>query len=145
MKKILISVFVTAVLVGGGAFYGGMKYGQSKVPQRFANLSQEQRQQFQQTGADIGGLAAGRGQRGSGFASGEIIAKDEKSITIKLPGGGSKIIFYSDSAEIGKFEKGNLDDLEVGKTITVNGEANSDGSITAQSIQIRPEGISPLR
>jgi hypothetical protein len=133
MKKTLLSVLIVAVVVGGGAFYGGMKYGQS-TRLSFA------RQNFggQQMGANMGGLAGGRSQRGSGFASGEIIAKDEKSITVKLPDGGSKIVFYSNTTEIGKFVNGTAGDLTVGKSVIVSGTANPDGSVTAQSVQIRP-------
>jgi hypothetical protein len=76
---------------------------------------------------------------GLGFVFGEIIAKDDTSITIKFQDGSSRIVFYADSTEVGKFENGSLNDLEVGKSVTVTGKTNSDGSITAQSIQIRPE------
>lgn len=115
-----------------GAFYGGLKYDQSKNPQ-----------QVRQAGtANIGGFGfrngGGRGMNGGGFAAGEIIAKDETSITVKLRDGGSKIIFYSGSTEIGKFVNDAVSDLGVGKTVSANGKVNPDGSITAQSIQIRP-------
>ncbi len=146
MKKILPIVLVIMVVVGGGAFYGGMKYAQSKSLSRsgqgnfqnFQNLSPEERQQrLQQVGAAGVGLG-GKRSEGSNFASGDIIAKDDKSLTIKLQDGGSKIIFYSDTTEVNKFVSGAPSDLEVGKTVTVNGEANQDGSVTAQTIQLRP-------
>ena len=149
MNKIIALVIGAAVAVGGGSFYGGMKFQQSKGSgfispadfQNLRNLSPEERQQrFQQmggSGAGLGGQFGGR-NGGGGATTGEIISKDDKSITIKLRDGGSKIVFYSASTEIGKFASGTSADIEIGKSVMINGSANSDGSITAQSIQIRP-------
>lgn len=165
-KQIIIPVIIlTALIFGGGGFFGGMKYSESKSPNASAqsnfsaqggqNLSPEERQQrFQQMGVNGDAFRIGRnGAQNGGFASGEIISKDDKSITVKTltPGqnanssgqGSTKIIFYSSSTEIGKSVSGAAADLEIGNTVTINGSANSDGSITAQSIQIRPE-IQPL-
>ena len=138
MKRILSVAIAVAVLVGGGAFYGGMKYAQGRSRRNFANLTPAQRQQrLQGMGANIsGGFRGGQG-RGGGFSAGEIISKDDKSITIKLQDGGSKIVFYSDTTEVGKSVSGTTDDLKIGETVTTNGTVNSDGSVTAQSIQIR--------
>lgn len=157
MKK-LLPIFIAIILaVGGGAFYGGTKYAESKSPrgrfsqadfQNLQNLSPEERQQrLQQMGmAGMNFQGSKLGANRGNFVSGEIISKDDKSITIKLSGanqqdgqGGSKIIFYSDTTEIGKFVNGVSSDLETGKNVSVNGTANSDGSITARSIQLRPQ------
>ncbi|MDP3993584.1 MAG: DUF5666 domain-containing protein [bacterium] len=154
MNKLIAIVIATAVVVGGGAFFGGMKYAESKSPrgrasqadfQNLQNLSPEERQQrLQELGVNAGGRvifggSGGQGgQRGgSGFVAGEIISKDDKSITIKLADGGSKIVFFSDSTEVAKSASGTLNDLEVGKNVSVNGATNSDGSMSAQNIQIR--------
>lgn len=142
MKKLIPIVIAVAVAVGGGSFYEGVKYSQSKTSsgstQRdFQNLSPQERQQrFQQMGANVD---ARSGQRvaGGGFVGGEIISKDDKSITLKLRDGGSKIIFFSETTVISKLASGSASDLEVGKSISVNGVANSDGSVTAQSIQLQ--------
>ncbi|MFH1990450.1 MAG: hypothetical protein ABIJ19_01165 [Patescibacteria group bacterium] len=136
MNKLITIVIAVAVVVGGGAFYGGMKYAQSKAPQ--GRLSQADFQNLQNLS---GGFREGRtgGQAGGGFTSGEIIAKDDKSVTVKLQDGGSKIVFLSDSTEITKSASGNINDLEIGKGISVNGTTNSDGSVTAQTIQLRTQ------
>jgi hypothetical protein len=135
MSKKIISIFIVALLiVGGGAFYGGMKYGQSRTPGGFGNLSAAQREQF----ANNQGPRGTRVGAGGGFVSGQILSKDDKSVTIKSQNGGSKIVFYSSATEIGKSVTGTATDLKVGDTVTTNGTTNSDGSITAQSIQIRP-------
>ena len=132
-KKILIIILV-AVIAGGLGFYGGMKYGQSTKPQ--PGFGQ---QNFQQVGSSSAGRRTGLGQgQGGGFSGGEIIAKDDKSITVKLREGSSKIVFVSSSTEIMKSIQGTANDLSVGEQVTVVGSANSDGSITSQSIQIRP-------
>lgn len=140
MKKTLLMIAVVAVVIGGGAFYGGMKYAQGRNPRgNFANLTPEQRQQFAaNVGAGFrGGADQGRSGMNGGFTVGEIISKDDKSITLKMPDGGSKIIFYSDTTEVSKFTEGSTGDLVVGKNVSVNGTANQDGSVTAQTIQLR--------
>lgn len=133
MNKTLLSILVVAVVVGSGAFYGGMKYAENKA------ISDRQQRIQQFSGSGTGSRNGGSGNRtAGGFTSGEILSKDDKSITIKMRDGGSKIIFFSNTTEVGKFINGTPGDFEVGKNVSVNGAANSDGSITAQSIQLRP-------
>src|SRR4030042_3441548 len=146
MKKI-IPISIVLILVVGGAFYGGMKYQQSKNPlggfslQGFQNLSEEERQELF-TG-NVGGALQGRVGReaGAGFLNGEVIAIDEQNLTLKMPDGGSKIVFFSDSTKISKTAEGSTDDIEIGKQIMITGEQNSDGSYTAQTIQLSPRSI----
>lgn len=149
MKKIVFSVLAAAVIAGGGSFWGGMQYAESKGlksgggqanGQNFRNLSPEDRAQRPAQFPGQNG-AGGRGMRegaGGGFVSGDILSKDDTSITVKLPDGGSKIVFFSGTTEVGKFVTGTKNDLEIGKSVTVIGKTNTDGSVTAQSIQMRP-------
>jgi len=137
MKKIIPILIVVIIIVGGGAFYGGMKYAQSKTTN---SLSQAARN-FAQSGRGAnGGFRNGTSTsaNSANFASGQIISKDNNSITVSLQNGGSKIVFYSGTTAISKFTAGTPSDLVIGQTVTVNGTANQDGSITAQSIQMRP-------
>lgn len=146
MYKKILPVIILVIIVGGGSFYGGMKYAQSKNAvgrnasvAGFQNLSPEERQQRLSQLQTSGGGSGAIGQNRKGFISGEIIKKDENSITVKLPDGGSKIIFLSSTTNIGKTVDGSVADLEVGRQVMVNDSVNSDGSVTAQSIQIRPK------
>ncbi len=128
-KKIQIIIFIVSlVVVGGGAFYGGMFYKTSQLS--------AQRAEFTGTRNRAGG--DNRSTAGTGFISGDIVFKDDQSLTIKMRDGSSKIVFYSDSTEVSKFVAGALIDLVVGNTVMVNGKTNTDGSVTAQSIQLRP-------
>jgi uncharacterized protein YneF (UPF0154 family) len=123
MKKNLILILIALIIVGAGGFFGGMKYGES---QALKNLTPEKmREIFQQQRA------------GQNFVSGQVISKDEKSLTVKLPDGSTKIIFLSQSTQILKATEGSIDDLQVGKEILVTGNQNTDGSLTARTIQIR--------
>ncbi len=134
MKKILLVTIIVAIIVGGGAFYGGMKYQANKT-------TKERQSTAQQFGNRMNGGTAGKnpGGRvgGANMVGGEIIAKDDKSITVKLKDGGSKIIFFSDSTEITKSAKGAIGDLTTGQTVSVGGKQNDDGSFTAETIQVR--------
>lgn len=133
-KKIVYGVVGIVLLVG--AFYGGIIYGKSQTGTRgengFATNMQNRTGQF--------GMNNGNNRiNGGGFIAGEIIAKDDKSITVKLTDGGSKIIFFDASVAVSKMTTGSLSDLSTGAQISLTGTTNSDGSITAKSIQIRPQ------
>ena len=134
MSKKIIVIFILAILIiGAAAFYGGMKYGQS-AKQNFPKDGQFMGMRQNRTGQFPGGRMGG-----GNFISGEILSKDDKSIILKLLDGGSKIVFLSDSTQIMKSAESTAGDLAVGESLSVNGTANSDGSVNAQSIQIKPD------
>lgn len=146
-KHVIAAIAIVILL--GGSFYGGMRYAGSKAigSGKFAfSFPQGEASGAQFGGRNGDGMAgAGGFQRGTkagagntNFVNGEIISNDGKIMTVKLRDGGSKIILLSDTVEIGKFTAGTSADLEVGKTVTVTGKSNSDGSVTAQTVQMRP-------
>ncbi len=139
MKKIVLSALATAVIAGGGSFWSGMQYAESKSAKGIGAANAQGFQRSAQFSGQNGAGARGMRQQGAGggFVSGDILSKDDKSLVVKLPDGGSKIIFFSDTTEVGKFVTGTKDDLESGKSVTVTGKTNTDGSVTAQSIQVR--------
>ncbi|MDP1845618.1 MAG: DUF5666 domain-containing protein [Candidatus Moranbacteria bacterium] len=134
------------VIIGGGAFYGGMKYQSGKTPAQFTQG--QARDQGGPGGGQRGGGQFGQGRPDGGnnsgqgdFVAGDIMSKDDKSITVKTRDGGSKIIYFSDSTTIGKAVSGTSSDLATGQQVMVNGKSSSDGSFSAQNIQIRPDQI----
>jgi len=145
-NKMLIGFIIATIVVGAGSFYGGMLYGKSKSGVQ--NLTAAQRQAFAAAGGaqrNSAGLARGSNRaagglpaQAGGFVNGDIISKDDKSVTIKSADGGSKIVFLSDTTQIMKSVDGSTVDLEAGKNVMINGSTNSDGSLTAESIQLRP-------
>jgi hypothetical protein len=140
MKKILPIVLVIVIIAGAGAFYGGMKYAQGKTASpslSSRNLNGSGRQGFASS------TFRGQGSGAGGFVSGKIIAKDSNSITVQIQSGGSKIIFLSGSTQVSKYTSGNQNDLIMGGEVSITGTGNQDGSITAQSIQIRPASSTP--
>lgn len=149
MNKTIIGLVIALVIVGAGSFYGGMLYGKSKGGAQSLS-AQERQQRFGQMGGGQGRV--GNRVAGSGFVNGDIIAKDDKSLTIKLRDGGlptgqagSKIIFLSGSTQIMKSVDGSISDLSVGQNVMINGSTNADGSLTAQSIQLRTATSTPLK
>lgn len=134
MNSKQIAALVAVLVVGGaGGFFGGIKYDQSKT---MAARQQAQQRFVGGAGGQNGGRRGGQG--GGGFTAGQILSKDDKSLSIQMMGGGSKIVFYSGSTQISKPAPVQASDLNNGDNVVVAGTANSDGSITAQSIQIRP-------
>jgi hypothetical protein len=137
-KKIGLGIAGVVVLVA--VFYGGMVYGKSQVPVRGQG-----NQAF--GAANFAGGARGGRNIGGGFTVGQIISKDATSITVQAINGapgtagqgtGSKIVFLDSNTKITKSVDGTAADLATGTQVSVTGTPNSDGSINAQTVQIRP-------
>jgi hypothetical protein len=129
-KNILITILLIVIFAAAG-FFGGTKYQQSKT------LSQ--RGQFGDRMQAVGNNSqANRARLGGGQIIGDISAQDQNSITVKLTDGSSKIILLSDKTSINKASQGLMADLKVGEKVAVFGTTNTDGSITAQNIQLNP-------
>lgn len=138
-------MIILVIVVGAGAFFGGMKYDQRQKTTQFGF-----RGVGQENAVRSGMMNTRGGQRGMGssgiqnggagdFAGGQVSAKDDTSITIKTRNGGSQIVFFAPSTTIDKSVVGASSDLSVGQQVTVSGKNNPDGSLAATTIQIRPD------
>jgi hypothetical protein len=124
-SKQIVILIVIAIVFAGGGFYGGMRYQQSKSPTR---------RNVQFTG----------GRAGMGFVNGQVMSADSGSITVKNQNGGSQIVILAPSTQYRKTVDGTASDVVVGGMVTVTGTSNSDGSLTAQNVQIRSASSTPL-
>ena len=137
MKNNILVVGVIVVLFGALAFFGGMKYQESRrgsVARQFGGG------QMNRNGLTAGPLRLGEASR-QGFrpVAGEIISSDATSVTVKLTDGSTKIVILTDKTTINKAEATTKDDLKTGQSIAVFGSENTDGTVTAQSVQVNPE------
>jgi len=134
-KYNMVLIIIVAILMGASGFFAGIKYQQSKQPAF-----------LRQFGAGQGGRTGQGIRQGFRPINGEIISADEKSITVKLQDGSSKIVIVSQNTQINKAEQATKHDLKIGEKVAVFGTENSDGSLTAQNIQINPvlRGTSPV-
>lgn len=133
----IIGVVVIVVLVGGGAFWGGMSYAQGQALARGPGAAGFTRG----TGGTFTGRTGAAGASG-GFTAGQVVSVGNGSITIQSATASStEIVLVGDSTQILKTDTGSMSDLAPGAQVTVTGTSNSDGSLTATSIQIRPAGM----
>ena len=137
MNKNMIMAGAVGVILIGGAFYGGMTYQKSMTPAR-GNFTAGA------TGQARSGRTGAFGANG-GAVSGAILSKDASSITIKMQDGSTKIVLTNASTSVMKASTGTFADLMAGTNVTAIGTANSDGSITAASVSIRPAGFTQGR
>ncbi len=134
-KNLIITVLLL-IIVAGGSFFGGMKYQQKKTTSAFSQFAGNRN--FVNGQQRVGNNGGNFTRNGNGFrpVAGEILSMDDKSITVKMNDGSSKIVILSDKTVYNKTQEGSLDDLKVGDNISVFGTTNTDGSVTASNIQI---------
>lgn len=117
---------ILLIIVGAAGFFGGMQYQkmQKGRPGQFSAPNGQMRR---------------LGQNGTGRPiAGQIISTDDKSITVKLQDGSSKIVLLSGTTSITEATSSSKQALQTGKQVAVFGSDNADGSVTAGNIQLNP-------
>lgn len=130
MNKNLVIGIIAVVALGAG-FGGGYFFRNYQLTKQRANFGMGGAQRF------LGNRTGANGMMRGGTI-GTILSIDDKSITVKLLDGSSKIVLFSTSTTYSNTVVATKTDLKIGSEVVVAGTANSDGSLTATNIQIRP-------
>ena len=137
-STLVIWAIVIAVVFFGAGWY--IKSSSSPAP----SATTAARSGFSGTFSGTAGARA-RAGGGGGLVAGKIVSVDPTSISVALPNStstsattGSTVVLYSTGTSILKSIIGSSADLTVGESVTISGTTNSDGSVSASSIQIRP-------
>lgn len=133
---------MTAVVVmgvGAVAFFAGVKYQES---QRFSGMMgqfgqlRDRAEGSRATGSRI--MFGTNGNSGMRQTVGEIVNIDSESITVKMSDGSTRIVLLTKATTITEAAEVSQDQLVKGAKIAVFGSENSDGSVTAQTVQLNP-------
>jgi hypothetical protein len=89
-------------------------------------------------GGGAGGTGTGQGGAGGfaggGFTAGTIVSVNGDTIVIKEANGTQATVTTTGTTTVTKTSKSTVGDLKTGETITVVGQADSSGNVTANSI-----------
>jgi preprotein translocase subunit YajC len=137
---------VAALVVGGVA---GVFIGQSTAQ------ASPQRTGFGQNGGFPRGEGFGGGQRlggqggapggSGGFTAGTIESVDGGTLTLKLADGSTVKVTTSDSTRVSETTESSVSKLKKGDTVTVIGQKDSSGDVTADSISEGQGGFGGFR
>ena len=133
MKKYKLHVVwgVIAVIALAGGFFWGKNMA-------VAGVAQNRNRAFVGPGTGAPGGFGGRGGAGGGgFVAGTVTAIDANSITLQLPNGNSENVFYSSSTSVVVPQTASISAIQSGAMVMIGGTQNTDGSMTATTIQVR--------
>ncbi len=125
-KNMMVVVAVVLIIVAAaGGFFAGLMYQKNQTPA----LGTTSRGNF---AARAGQNAAFRPVRG------QVLSMSDTTLTVKMSDGSTKIVVLSSSTAFMQSTKAALTNVKTGDTVNVVGTVNSDGSVTAQDVQINP-------
>jgi hypothetical protein len=126
----ITGIIVALAAVGAGSFYGGTLYERQQV----ASV----RNSFFNGRGGTGGGGGGAGGFGGGVF-GTVKSITGNTIQISTPQNVTTVNL-SAATTVMKTITGTVSDIQVGQTITVRGQRDSSGNVTADSIQLLPPG-----
>ncbi|MFO0703750.1 MAG: hypothetical protein U0525_03435 [Patescibacteria group bacterium] len=135
-----IIIGVVSILVGFGI---GTQYSSLTNANNNLQSSQFGNRMMQRNGTGQFNQQNGSGTRNTmrgGFRPvfGEVISADDTSLTVKMSDGSTKIVILTDKTVASTQKEAAIKDIKTGEKISVIGTEGTDGTYTAQSIQINP-------
>ncbi|HEX6547844.1 MAG TPA: DUF5666 domain-containing protein [Candidatus Dormibacteraeota bacterium] len=153
MNNLTVSLLVVIAALGG--FYGGAKVEQGKIPASNVAVNSPLGTTGKTPGATGAGDTGTRGATGATGAtgpgggtigsfgrgtSGQVSALNGNTLILTDAQGQQVKVQLSDTTPITKTVQGSRSDLQQGVTIAVQGQRESDGTVTASAITILPAG-----
>lgn len=139
MKSKYLSIGLLAIGLfigfGGGYYYKGI--AQQKQFSQMRNGSGQGMMRPEGLGMQQG---TQNRTNGMGSVDGTIISMDDKSVVVKLSDGSTKNILFSELTSYSSFLEAKKSDLKNGLKVMIFGKANTDGSVTAERIQLNYGG-----
>lgn len=136
------TIAVTAIiclLIGGTGGY----FGRGFIRQNRPFSPTGSRGMFQEGMGNFQGRSGQNGQMpGGGQVIGEVQSIADGRLTVQTPNNSSQIVLVNGSTTYQKMASGSASDVTTGTQVLAMGQQNPDGSTTATSIQIIPEGMS---
>jgi hypothetical protein len=129
MQKVIAGLVVVVGVLAG--FYAGAKFGSAHSTASAASTGTAA---SPSAGTRTGG--GGNGGFGAPAAAGQIVATADGSITVHDRTTGKDVKVTLGNARISKTVQGTAADLTQNQTVTVVGQAGSDGTVNAQVVSI---------
>ena len=129
MQKVIAGLVVVVGVLAG--FYAGAKFGSAHSTASAASTGTAA---SPSAGTRTGG--GGNGGFGAPAAAGQIVATADGSITVHDRTTGKDVKVTLGNARISKTVQGTAADLTQNQTVTVVGQAGSDGTVNAQVVSV---------
>ena len=143
-KTTLAVTAIVCLVVGGAAGYFGRPLIQPSRQFGPGGGGNMPLGQMRQPGSgDFRGMQGQNGQRlfGGGRVTGQVQSVADGRLTIQTPNDNSQIVLINGNTTYQKMTSGSASDVTTGAQVVVMGQQNPDGSTTATSVQIIPEGM----
>lgn len=139
-KTTIAATAIICLLIGGTGGY----FGRGLLRQNSALGPMSNRGAFQAGTNNFQGRSGQNGQMPGGQAGGRVIGHVQSiadgRLTILTPNNSSQIVLVNSSTTYQTMTSGSAGDVTTGTQVLIMGQQNPDGSTTATSIQIVPEG-----
>jgi hypothetical protein len=139
-KKHIIAA-IAVIAVGLAAFFGGLTMGKGQA--KASSLTPQTASGVSRFGGQ-GGVAGAAGfSRGSNLR-GSVLSMEDGSMIVQLADSqGTKIVMLGKDTQILETKATTADALTAGKSVTIMGTANTDGTFLATNVMLREAGTEP--